>query len=242
MIRKLVIALFVWIVGEVSYLTLSGAPIEARLKLSLLEPIFVVVVVLAAWVPSLSRRVRISAVATIVVLLAVGGTIEWSRYDDAGAAGYLQLFALSLLLAALVVGSLLSVVWLLDKIVEKLPRAGQRHSSAVVLLLLLASGCVTVPAIVEGPEVISRPAMTYPADLRQRGVGGLVKLEATIGTDGVPRNVRVLHDDPAVPPVDPALEKLSVETLSSWRFKPAMMNGRPIERRFVTAIDWKAQS
>lgn len=167
MIRKLIIALLVWGVGEVFYLTLSGAPVEVRLRLSLLEPIFVVLVVLAAWLPSLSRRVRMIAVAISVVLLAVGGTIEWSRYDEVGTAGYLQLFALSLLLAAFVVGSLLGVVWLLDKIVGKLTRAGQRHSSAVVLLLLM-SGCVTVPAVVDEPEVISGPAMAYPADLRTR--------------------------------------------------------------------------
>ena len=77
MIRKLLIALLLWIAGEFCYRTFSGAPVAARLKLAVLEPIFVVAVVLAAWLPVLNRRVRISAVMTIILLLAIG-----SRYQN----------------------------------------------------------------------------------------------------------------------------------------------------------------
>ena len=240
MTRKVLIAFILWLVWEACYLAFSGAPVGARLRLSLLEPIFVLFVVVVTWSRFLRQRVRISVLAVTILLLAAGATREWSRYQEVSAVGYAGLLALSLVLGVLVVGGLLGIVWLIDKVIEKITRQ-IRNGVVSAVLLMLVSSCVSLPTEVEGPEVISHPEIVYPAELRERGVQGLVKLEATIGADGVPRNVHVLHDDPNVPPADPGLEKLSVETLARWKFKPAMVAGRPIERRFVTAIDWKAE-
>jgi hypothetical protein len=108
------------------------------------------------------------------------------------------------------------------------------------LVLCCVARCATHSGVVEEPHVISRPALDEATRAEAAGLQGLVILEAMIGVDGVPHDIRVIHDDPEVPAVDPKVEKLAIDTFAHYRFKPATVNGKMIERRFVTAIDWKS--
>lgn len=246
--RRAVIGALLFVLGAVVYLTVSGAPprvhlvtVPAELALAAVATYFVSVVSLAAWQRLVGLIIGLTCVSLVTtwlsskVVAALTPLDAWYFVVGVGAA---------FIKATLLIGA----VWLIDFTIELVlsKRHNRRRSVRVLiiapLLLLLVSRCVTVAAVIEEPEVISRGELVYPPELRARGVEGLVKLEMIVGTDGVPRDVRVIRDDPSAPPIDEALEQFALETVKAWRFKPATANGKTIERRYVTAIHWRAQN
>jgi len=83
-------------------------------------------------------------------------------------------------------------------------------------------------------QPISRVDPEYPKLARQAGAGGVVELEATIGVDGKVKNPRVVHGNTM-------LQKAAIDAVLQWRYKPATLNGKPVETpvqirlNFVTA-------
>lgn len=73
------------------------------------------------------------------------------------------------------------------------------------------------------PQVISS-RRNLPSYVRQQDGKnqGTCALELVVDTDGVPYNIRVIH------PVGKGLDEKAVETVNSWRFKPATKDGRPV--------------
>jgi protein TonB len=49
-----------------------------------------------------------------------------------------------------------------------------------------------------------------------------VEIEATIGTDGTVRNAKVTKGNPM-------LQKAAIDAVMEWKYKPALLNGRPVE-------------
>lgn len=84
------------------------------------------------------------------------------------------------------------------------------------------------------PTVLVRVLPQYPADLNSAKVGGVVTMDAVIGTDGTMRDVR------AVTSPHPDLESAAVEAVRQWQFSSTLLNCVPIEvrlrvtTRFVT--------
>ena len=62
----------------------------------------------------------------------------------------------------------------------------------------------------------------YPAPARQGGLSGTVHLQATIGKDGLVHSVHVLDGHPL-------LASAAVAAVQQWRYKPTLLNGRPVE-------------
>ena len=60
----------------------------------------------------------------------------------------------------------------------------------------------------------------YPTDPRASG-GGIVMLEAVIGTDGAVRNTRILQGSPL-------FDEAALAAVQRWQYTPAMLNGVPI--------------
>jgi protein TonB len=79
------------------------------------------------------------------------------------------------------------------------------------------SGGQIIPA-----EPIYKKAPEYPKVARQIGAGGVVEIEATIGTDGKVKNARVTKGNPM-------LQKAAIDAVTEWKYKPALLNGRPVE-------------
>jgi protein TonB len=71
-------------------------------------------------------------------------------------------------------------------------------------------------------KVISRVDPEYPKLARQAGASGLVEMEAMIGVDGKVKNPRVIHGNAM-------LQKAAIDAVLQWRYKPAMLNGKPVE-------------
>jgi protein TonB len=71
-------------------------------------------------------------------------------------------------------------------------------------------------------QPISRVEPEYPKLARQSGAGGVVALEATIGLDGRVKNPRVVSGNVM-------LQKAAIDAVLQWRYKPATLNGKPVE-------------
>jgi protein TonB len=84
----------------------------------------------------------------------------------------------------------------------------------------------STPAVVggqlRGAEVISRVDPEYPKLARQAGASGLVELEATIGVDGKVKNPHVVKGNSM-------LQRAAIDAVLQWRYKPATLNGKPVE-------------
>ena len=63
----------------------------------------------------------------------------------------------------------------------------------------------------------------YPDSLKGSGIQGTVVVEATIGTDGCASDISVVRK------LHPELDKIANQAVSSWKFKPAMKNGKPVK-------------
>jgi TonB family protein len=62
----------------------------------------------------------------------------------------------------------------------------------------------------------------YPKVARQIGANGVVEVEATIGIDGRVKNAKVIRGNPM-------LVKAAIDAVNEWKYKPALLNGKPVE-------------
>jgi protein TonB len=70
--------------------------------------------------------------------------------------------------------------------------------------------------------LIHRVEPMYPTLPRQTGREGRVELHALIGTDGAVRSLQVLEGDPM-------FYQSALDAVRQWRYKPTLLNGRPVE-------------
>jgi len=63
----------------------------------------------------------------------------------------------------------------------------------------------------------------YPDSLKGSGIQGTVVVQATIGTDGCASNITVVEK------LNPELDKIAEQHVSSWKFQPAMKKGKPVK-------------
>lgn len=72
------------------------------------------------------------------------------------------------------------------------------------------------------PRPIYSPEPEFSEEARRVKLQGEVTLLATIGADGLPRNIRVVRS------LGMGLDEKALDTVKTWRFEPAKMNGRPV--------------
>ena len=81
------------------------------------------------------------------------------------------------------------------------------------------------------PEAISKVTPKYTEAARKAGVQGTVIVEAVIDEQGRVTNVHVLRGLPM------GLDRMAVEAIQQWRFRPAMRGDKPVKVYFtLTAI------
>jgi TonB family protein len=88
-----------------------------------------------------------------------------------------------------------------------------------------------VKANVMQGNLISQVQPVYPPDAKTAGIQGAVILDAVIGKDGVPEQLRV-KDGPK------ALQQSSLDAVRQWRYKPFLLNGDPIEVETTVTITY----
>ena len=73
------------------------------------------------------------------------------------------------------------------------------------------------------PMEMRKQRPSYSQELREKGIAGIVVLQATVSLDGVPAAVQVVKS------ADPLLSPLAIEALRAWQFRPASCDGAPID-------------
>jgi len=84
------------------------------------------------------------------------------------------------------------------------------------------------------PEPTMKTDIAYTDEARAAGIEGRLVLKVTVDADGNVTDVKVVNG------VDAALDAAAIQTVKTWRFKPAMACGKPVAggvytlaRRFV---------
>lgn len=81
---------------------------------------------------------------------------------------------------------------------------------------------------------LNTPMPHYPAELGCAGIGGMVMLNLTIGTDGKPAKVEMLAGSG-----QEALDKSALEGVKSWQFEPATRGGKPVVQSIRVPVNFK---
>lgn len=80
------------------------------------------------------------------------------------------------------------------------------------------------------PTVLRKAFPDYPLEVRASGLQGIVSLSATIGTDGIPKDIQVLRSPPGGGSDEANLRAAALKAASQWRFAPARDHrGQPVE-------------
>lgn len=73
------------------------------------------------------------------------------------------------------------------------------------------------------PVPVYKPEPPYSDEARKAGLEGTVVLSITVDPQGNVKNIRV------VKPLGKGLDQNAVDTVRSWKFKPAAQDGKPVE-------------
>ena len=92
--------------------------------------------------------------------------------------------------------------------------------------ILRPGGDVTVPL------ALTRVDPRYPETARRAGLQGIVTIECVIGVDGRVRDPRVFRS------AHPILDQAAIESVKQWRFRPATLNGKPVDVWFHLTVNF----
>lgn len=83
------------------------------------------------------------------------------------------------------------------------------------------------------PQAIYAPDPGYTDKARKAGVQGEVLLAVTVGTDGRTHDAKVLHS------LGYGLDEKAVEAVRSWRWKPGLRDGKPIDAEIRVEVQFR---
>ena len=126
-------------------------------------------------------------------------------------------------------------------------RALHQILPAIALLVLLILGASATPAQdappagepyrvgggISAPQKLSGAAPVYTELARRSRVTGTVIVEAIIDEQGNVTNVRVLKGLPM------GLDRSAVEAVQTWKFKPAMLEGKPVKVYYTLTVNFQ---
>jgi protein TonB len=75
----------------------------------------------------------------------------------------------------------------------------------------------------------------YPENLKSAKVGGVVLMDAVIGTDGTIKDVQITKTP------DPDLGTAAVEAVRQWQFSTTLLNCTPIDVRMRVTVNFQIQ-
>ena len=82
------------------------------------------------------------------------------------------------------------------------------------------------------PVLLVKVEPPYPQAARRAGLGGRVTLRAVIAEDGTVESVAVFGS------TNPLFDDAAVDAVSKWRYRPALMNGRPVRVYFSVVVNF----
>jgi protein TonB len=82
-----------------------------------------------------------------------------------------------------------------------------------------------------GGTLIRKVQPAYPRQAVPLGLKGSVRLQATVAENGTVRDLKVTSGHPV-------LARAAVEAVSQWRYRPFLLNGKPIRKQVDISIDF----
>ena len=89
---------------------------------------------------------------------------------------------------------------------------------------------VSVPEATERALLTDQPAMVYPANAKAQQ--GTVVLQVLVGRDGTVQDAKFMQGSLA-------FARTAIDGVMQWKFKPYMMNGRPVSVQTSLTITFK---
>jgi TonB family protein len=83
------------------------------------------------------------------------------------------------------------------------------------------------------PRALFTPDPEYSDEARKAHLEGVVKFRLAVGTDGLVHDVEPLNH------LGLGLDEQALATLSKWRFKPAMREGKPVPKAVTVEFSFK---
>ncbi|MCP5184318.1 MAG: energy transducer TonB [Pseudomonadales bacterium] len=103
----------------------------------------------------------------------------------------------------------------------------RRSTGFLIASLLLLSACATSDRPL---QLISGAEIDYPTEARDKGIEGSVVVGYDVDDSGAVRNAHVVSAEP--PGV---FDRAAVATVSSWRFNPRVVDGKPVAATGLTS-------
>jgi TonB family protein len=116
---------------------------------------------------------------------------------------------------------------------DMLQRAQERRQAAIDKCS--ASVAAGIGGNIVPPMKLVNVPPTYPDSLKSSKIGGVVTMEALIGTDGTVRDVRVMNSP------HPDLEAAAIDAVRQWQFSSTLLDCAPIEVRMKVTTNFIVQ-
>jgi TonB family protein len=84
------------------------------------------------------------------------------------------------------------------------------------------------------PVPIYKPDPPYTQEARDAKLQGTVRMRITVAADGTVSDVKLIS-----PPLGKGLDEQAVETVKTWKFKPATKKGKPVEYKAAVEVTFK---
>jgi periplasmic protein TonB len=93
------------------------------------------------------------------------------------------------------------------------------------------AGIVVRPS--KWPELLHKIEPEYSESARKVKQQGTVILAVEVGTDGRPHNIRIVRG------LGLGLDEKAIDAVNSWRFRPALQNGRPVAAPITIEVNFR---
>ena len=95
-------------------------------------------------------------------------------------------------------------------------------------------GPIRVGGQISPPQLVRRVEPDYPKFAVDARLQGVVILEATIGTDGKVKDVKVLRSIPL-------LDQAAIDAVRQWEYTPTMLNNVPVPVIMTVTVNFTLQ-
>jgi TonB family protein len=89
-----------------------------------------------------------------------------------------------------------------------------------------------IGGVVKAPRPIYDPDPEYTEKARKEGRQGVVVLRMVVGSDGMPRDVKVYRS------LSADLDESAMNTVKKWKFAPGMKDGKPVAVLILVEIEF----
>jgi protein TonB len=85
----------------------------------------------------------------------------------------------------------------------------------------IAPAPIQVSSTIQAARIVDRVVPVYPPEARAAGIRGVVRLRAVIAPDGTIAELEAVEGHPW-------LVRAALAAVRQWRYRPTILNGRPV--------------